>query len=133
MDYTSFMRDFLAKIIFLTHSVIVVFWVGLFFVPARLWPDKITFHFYLTLAIVANQFLWGFLIIPWTKKYKMVCFLTTMNQLLRGRSVSDEENYRHSFLQEFFGKAGITVSHRFATVFTFSILIIVTIQYLFFR
>jgi len=127
------MKDLSAKIIFLIHSVIVILWIGLFFVPIRLWADRITFHFYLTLLIVANQFLWGFLIMPWTKKYRMVCFLTTINQLLRGKSISDEENYKHSFSKEFFGNIGITISHRFATIFTFTISTIVTIQYFLFR
>lgn len=127
------MRNLLAKIIFLIHSLIIIFWVGLFFIPVRLWDDKIIFHFHLTLLIVANQFLWGLFLMPWTKEYKMVCFLTTINQILRGESVSDEKNYKHSFLKEFLGNIGITVSHRFATIFTFSILIIVTIQYFFFR
>jgi hypothetical protein len=127
------MKDYLAKIIFLFHSVVVVFWIGLFFIPTSFWPNKITFHFYLTLVIVANQFLWGLLIMPWTKKYRMVCFLTTIHQLLRGKSISDEENYKHSFTKEFLGKAGITVSHRFATILTFTISTIVTVQYFFFR
>jgi len=127
------MRNLLAKAIFLIHSLVVIFWIGLLFVPNNIWPDKINFHFYLTLFIVINQFLWGLIILPWTKDYKMVCFLTTINQLLRGKSISDEENYKHSFLKELFGKAGITVSHRFSTILTFTILTIVTIQYLFFR
>ena len=124
------MRKISSKIIFLIHCVIVFFWWGLFFVPTSFWPSIIIFHFYLTLVIVFNQFVWGLLIMPWTKKYRMVCFLTTVNQLLRGDSISDEKNYDHSFTQELFGKAGIKVSHRFATFLTFTILIIVTFQYL---
>jgi len=124
------MRKISSKLVFLIHCLIVFFWVGLFFVPVSFWPEKIIFHFYLTLLIVFNQFVWGLLIMPWTKKYRMVCFLTTINQLLRGDSISDERNYDHSFTQELFGRAGIKISHRFATYFTFTILIVVTFQYL---
>ncbi len=124
------MRRISSKIVFLIHCLIVLFWLGLFFVPVSLWPNKIIFHFYLTLVIVFNQFIWGLLIMPWTKKYRMVCFLTTINQLLRGDSIFDERNYDHSFTQELFGKAGIKITHRFATYLTFTVLIVVTFQYL---
>ena len=124
------MRKISSKIIFLIHCLIVFFWLGLFFVPTSFWPGRIIFHFYLTLVIVFNQFIWGLLIMPWTKKYRMVCFLTTVNQLLKGDSIYDEKNYDHSFTQELFGKAGIKIPHRFATFLTFTILIIVTFQYL---
>ena len=125
------MRNFFAKLFFLIHSVIVVFWCGLLFVPIDWWPNKITFHFYLTLFIVLHQLLWGFLIFPWTKKYRMVCPLTTITQLLRGEEISEEQNYNHSFAKEFFGNAGINIPHRFATTFTFVILIITAIQHYF--
>ncbi|MFA4999015.1 MAG: hypothetical protein WC514_03280 [Candidatus Paceibacterota bacterium] len=124
------MRRISSKIVFLIHCLIVFFWFGLFFVPVSLWSDKIIFHFYLTLVIVFNQFIWGLFIMPWTKKYRMVCFLTTVNQLLRGDSISDEKKYDHSFSQELFGKAGIKITHRFATYLTFTVLIVVTFQYL---
>jgi len=66
---------------------------------------------------------------PWTKKYRMVCFLTTMHQLLRGKSISDEQNYNHSFAKEFFGKFHIQLSHRFITFFTLAVFVIVSLQY----
>jgi len=123
------MKDFLGKIIFLIHSVIVVFWLFLLVVPADWWPDKISFHFYLTLFIVFNQFLWGLIIMPWTKKYRMVCFLTTMHQLLRGKSISDEGNYDHSFTRELFGNFHVSLSHKFITFFTLTVFVIVSLQY----
>jgi len=123
------MKDFLGKIIFWIHSAIVVFWLSLLVIPASWWPDKIILHFYLTLVIVFNQFIWGLIIMPWTKKYRMVCFLTTMHQLLRGKSISDERNYNHSFAREFFGKFHIQLSHRFVTCFTLAVFVIVSLQY----
>ena len=125
------MKDFLGKIIFLIHSAIVVFWLSLLFVPTGYWPDKITFHFYLTLFIIFNQFIWGLMIMPWTKKYRMVCFLTTMHQLLRGQSISDERNYSHSFTKEFFRRFNVNLSHRFITGFTLTVFTIVSLQYFF--
>jgi len=123
------MKDFLGKIIFVIHSAIVVFWLGLLLVPESWWPGKIVFHFYLTLVIVFNQFIWGLMIMPWTKKYRMVCFLTTIHQLLRGKSISDEKNYSHSFAREFFGKFHIHLPHKFITCFTLTVFVIVSIQY----
>jgi len=127
------MRDILAKTIFLFHSAIVLFWLSLLFIPTSWWPNKITFHFYFTLFIIFHQLLWGFLIFPWTKRYRLVCFLTTLTQFLRGEEISDEKNYNHCFAKEFFGKAGMNISHQFVTRFTLIILIITAIQYHFFH
>ncbi|MDO8470930.1 MAG: hypothetical protein Q7S63_03140 [bacterium] len=126
-------RLFLAEFIFWAHVLIVAFWWGLLFVPSSWWPEKIAFHFYFTLGIVFHQFLWGFLLMPWTKKFRMVCALTTPMQLLRGDNLSDPKNYDHSFMKEMFGKTGLTVSNRLATILTFTILTIVSIQYFFLR
>ena len=123
-------RSLFAKFTFWLHSTIVTFWYALFLVPLSFWADKIVFHFQFTLFIIFNQFFWGFLILPWTKKYRMVCFLTTITQLLRGEDISDKKNYDHSFSQEYFKKFGINISHRMSTVITFTILFLVTIQYL---
>ncbi len=123
------MKNFLAKIIFLIHSAVVIFWLGLLFVPVKWWPGKLNIELYLTLIIVYNQLIWGLIITPWTKKYRMVCFLTTINQLLRGKAISDEKNYDHSFIQEFLGLAKIKVPHRFAIYLTFTIFTIVLFQY----
>lgn len=124
------MRNFFAKIIFLVHVVIVLVWWGLFFVPASHWPEKIIFHFYLTMIIVTHQIIWGFLILPWTGKYRIVCILTTLTQLLRGQSISDDRNYDHSFTRELLGKVRIKkLPHRFSAMMAFVILIIVSIQY----
>jgi hypothetical protein len=109
---------------------IVFVWWGLFFVSSSRWPEKITVHFYLTLFIVIQQIMWGFLILPWMGKYRIVCILTTITQLLRGQSLSDDKNYDHSFTKEILGKVGIKrLPHRFSAMLAFVILIIVSIQY----
>ncbi|MDP3900916.1 MAG: hypothetical protein Q8Q38_01045 [bacterium] len=127
------MKKFFAEVIFWSHVAIVGFWYALFLVPSSWWPGKIEFHFFFTIAIVAHQFLWGLVIMPWTKRYRMVCILTTPMQFLRGQSISDSKNYDHSWTAELIGRSGVTVPHWFATLLTFGILTAVTIQYFFFR
>lgn len=123
------MRKFFAETIFYIHWAIVFFWYSLFFVSTTWWPEKIIFHFQLTSMIVLHQFLWGFIILPWTKKYRMVCLLTTVTQVLRGKSVADKKNYERSFPIEAFDRIGFTITNRMATIITFTTLIIVTVQY----
>ena len=124
---------FLADILFWIHFAIGTFWLGLFFVPNSLWHDKITFHFYLTITIVAHQFLWGLAIMPWTHKFRMVCILTTPMQLLRGQKISDPKNYNHSWLKELAGKEGIRIPHALSAAVTFAALALSTYQYVFLR
>lgn len=126
-------KKFFAEVIFWTHVLIVGFWYALFLVPTSIWAEKITFHFYFTLGIVGHQFLWGAVIMPWTKKYRMVCALTTPMQILRGQSISDPKNYDHSFTAEFLKRRGISVPHKASTILTFIVLTVVTIQFFFFR
>ncbi len=127
------MKLFLADFLFWIHFIVGSIWLGLFLAPSSLWPDKITFHFYLTVAIVGHQFLWGLLIMPWTRKFRMVCVLTTPMQLLRGQKISDPKNYSHSFLKELVGKNGIKIPHAFSTLLTFSALGLIIYQYFFLR
>jgi len=121
----------LADILFWIHFIIVAIWFGLFLVPASVWHDKIIFHFYLTITIVTHQFIWGLAITPWTKKFRMVCFLTTFMQLLRGKEISDPKNYDQAWLKELVGNRGIKIPHALSTIITFSALSLVTFQFLF--
>lgn len=126
-------RLFLANLLFWLHAAIVFVWLGLFLVPTSVWHDRITYHFYLNVAIIGHQFIWGAMIMPWTKKYRMVCILTTPMQFLRGQKISDPKNYDHSFFKELAGKNGIHIPHRTSTLITFSAFILSLIQYFFFR
>lgn len=126
-------RLVLANILFWLHFIIGTVWLGLFLVPSSVWYDKIAFHFYLTLIIVAHQFIWGLMLMPWTRKFRMVCLLTTPMQLLRGLEISDPKNYDHSFFNEIMGKNGIKIPHAVSTLITFSALALITLQFLFFR
>lgn len=127
------MKLFLADLLFWIHFVIGTIWLGLFLVPSSIWQDKITFHFYLTITIVVHQFLWGLILMPWTRKFRMVCILTTPMQLLRGEKISDPKNYNHSFFKELFGKNGIQIPHIISTLITFSALALVIYQFFFLK
>jgi hypothetical protein len=119
----------LADFLFWTHVAIVIFWAGLFLIPVSVWNDRITFQFYLTAIIVGHQITWGAMIIPWTHKFRMVCILTTLVQLLRNEKISDPKNYNHSFFQELAGKRGIPVPHWASTLITFTILTLISFQF----
>ncbi|MDP2637990.1 MAG: hypothetical protein Q8P26_02935 [Candidatus Levybacteria bacterium] len=123
----------MANIIFWMHFIIGSIWLGLFLVPSSMWHDKITFHFYFTILLVTHQFLWGWFLMRWTRKFRMVCVLTTPMQILRGEKISDPKNYDHSFLNEIMGKNGFKVPHAFSTLLTFSALGLIIYQYLFLR
>jgi len=127
------MRDFFTTTIFWLHFFVVAFWIGLLFVPEFLLPGKTAFHFYFTVGLVGHQFLWGAAIYPWTKKYRMVCILTTFMQLLRGHPLSTVDNYGHSWTKEFIKRLGWGIPERGATVLTLAIFVISTFQFFFFR
>lgn len=122
-----------AEIVFWLHFVLVATWFGPFFVPTSVWPGKISFHFWFILVAVILQFGWGFLMLPITKKYKMMCPLTTLMQMLRGYQISDERNNHHSCIKEFFDRIGKPVPKKAVTYSTFISLGVVTMQYFFFR
>lgn len=124
---------FFAEMLFWVHFLIGSVWLGLFLVPSSLWHNKITFHFYLTIVIVVHQFLWGLILMPWTKKFRMVCLLTTPMQILRGQKISDPKNYSHSWFKELVGNQGIQIPHAFSTALTFSALALIIYQYFFLR
>jgi hypothetical protein len=123
------MRKFLARVVLLFHVTLVSFWLSLFFLPESLFLDKISLQFYLSLLIVGHQFFWGFAIMPWTEKYRMVCFLTTITQLLRGEKISDSKNYDHSFTREVLKVAGVNISHRVSTALSLTVLAIASIRF----
>ena len=127
------MREFFAETIFWLHFVIVGFWYFVVLIPIPGWEGRIVFQFYLTLGIVGHQFIWGLLLLPWSKRYGSVCILTTFMQLLRGEKLSDERNYRHSWTREFFQRVGRGLPQRGATILTFVILGISVAQYILFR
>src|SRR3989338_1165005 len=83
------MRKTFGDIIFWSHVVLGTSWVGLLFVPPNIWPNKISFYFFLTLGVVLHQAVWGALVIPWAKRYELVCMLTTLERVVRGERLAE--------------------------------------------
>lgn len=127
------LRNFLTNFVYWLHFAIGGVWYGLFLVPSTLWPGRIPFHFFMTMAIVGHQFLWGAMLIPWTKRYRTVCILTTILQLLRGKDIKDPENYNHSLTVETIKKVRIKIPHAAAIFLNFLVFIVVSIQYFLYR
>lgn len=126
-------KQVLAELVFWLHFIMVAVWFGLFAVPTSLWAGKVIFHFWFITTFIALQFLWGLALMPLTKKYHMVCPLTTAMQLLRGYPVADARNNNHSFIKEFFGRLGMKVPKKAVTASTFASLAAVAIRYFFFK
>jgi hypothetical protein len=124
-------RRVLGEGIFYVHTALVFFWYGLFLVPAALWPEKISFHFFFSLAVVGHQFVWGAVLMPWTKKYKMACALTTAMQSARGYKITEAENHDYSCIKEFMRRAGLDIPKNAVTVLTLTTFTIVSLQYFF--
>jgi hypothetical protein len=120
----------LAQVLFWLHVAIVTSWFVLFLVPLSTWPDRITFQFYFAVLIVGHQALWGLMIMPWSKKFRMVCILTTLQQLLSRQKLSDSKNYEHIWLKKQAGDNRIKISHKLTTILTFFFFILITILYL---
>ncbi|HCM36712.1 MAG: hypothetical protein A3J30_01955 [Candidatus Wildermuthbacteria bacterium RIFCSPLOWO2_02_FULL_47_9c] len=129
--YHTKLRARLARIIFGIHFLIGALWVGLFFVPPTLWTSKISFHFFFTWGVVIHQMIWGAILMLFTKRYELVCILTTLEQIAKGEKLSEARKYRHMIIKKFFEKAGWGMPQRGATVLTLFALLLVTFQYLF--
>ncbi len=123
------MRDFWINILFWLHLPIVLIWFGLFLVPLSVWPGRITFHFYYIVWIMSVQFLWGL----YLHRVDIICPMTTAMQSLRGYSLKDKENHGHSFIAELFEKIGLNLSYKVVNYLLFVTLIIVTIEYVWFK
>jgi hypothetical protein len=126
-------RAVLSEFVFWLHLVIISAWVALFFVPLSLWPGRIAFHFCFSMVVIAHQFIWGAIVMPWTKRYRMVCILTTLMQALRGYKISDPRNFTHSFVQELFHRAKVRVPAIVPTALTLGIVTGTTVLYCLFR
>ena len=128
--YNSRLRARVARVIFGAHLLVGALWVGLFFVPPAVWTSKISFHFFFTWAVVIHQMIWGAILMLFTKRYELVCVLTTLEQIVKGERVNEARKYRHMVIKKFFEKAGWGIPQRGATILTLFALLLVTFQYL---
>lgn len=126
----SLVKRIIFDTIYLVHLILIIFWFGLFLVPTSFWPNRIIFHFWFIFIFMLLQVGWGFILIPYMKKYRIVCPLTTLMQYLRGYSVSDKNNFNHSFVREFLASIKIKVPYGFVGTINFLSLIFIMIEYL---
>lgn len=123
-------RYVLGEVIFWLHLPIVLLWLGLFFVPERLVPGKTVFHFWFIIGVFSAQVLWGLVMLSIRKRFGAgVCPLTTLNQWVRGFSITDERNYDHTFIQEFLERVHIRLAPLVTYSILFGTLALITIQY----
>ena len=110
--------------IFFILSVILIF-----FIPLSVWPDKLAFHFWYMLRIIGSEVLWGLVMFPKTKKFNLICPLTTIMQHARGFPLDNARNYKHSFIAELLESAGMKVSFGAVSLFLLVLLGIITLRY----
>lgn len=121
--------NIIADLIYWTHSIIVLGWFALFFVPTGIWNVKIAFHFIVTAIIIGHQLLWGAILGYRTGKFHLVCILTTAMHMARGENFDTDRNYTHKWGPEFCEKIGIPISSSIATSISLIGLIVVSAQY----
>lgn len=105
-------------ILYIAHLLIVIVRLWLFFIPTKLRPWRISFHFRYIAIILAAQFLWSIILI---KKAGMICPVTTLMQYMRGYKCDHKKNYDHSFIAELLETLNIHISFQ-----TINILLLAT-------
>ena len=123
-------KKMFAEITFWLHLPIVIILFGMFAIPKSIWPGKVTFHFWYFISIIIIQFIWS---VSVYRKFDIICPLTTLMQWLRGYPLKNKKNYNHSFIAELMEKMRIKVSYAWVNVILITSLIIVAVQYLWFR
>ncbi|NQV91780.1 hypothetical protein HQ489_04875 [Candidatus Woesearchaeota archaeon] len=121
-------KDFWIKFMYVTHIPITAFWFVLFVIPTSIWPERMIFQFWYALWLVGGQVSWGILIFG---KFKSICPMTTVMQLLRGYDIKDERNYDHGFIAEFFEDMGIPLSRKGTSVILNMSFLVIVLQYMF--
>lgn len=124
------LKKLFTQIVFWSHFPIIILWFGLFLVPSSIWTERVIFHFWYLVIIIIIQLIWSILIF---KKLDLICPQTTLMQYLRGYKLNNKKNYRHSFIAEFLKKLKINISYKSVNIILLITLIIVTVQYFWFR
>jgi hypothetical protein len=123
-------KKIFAEITFWLHQPIIILWFGLFLVPKSIWPGRITFHFWFIFSIMVIQLIWSLLVY---RKFDIICPLTTLMQWLRGYPLRNKKNYDHSFIAESLDKLRIKVHYRGVNIALIVTLILVVVQFVWFR
>ena len=123
-------KKILDELVFWLHLPIVLVLFGLFFVPKAVWSGKVVFHFWYFMGITAVQFIWA---VGAFKRLDIICPLTTLLQWLRGYSLKSKKNYGHSFIAELLERLKIRVSYGWVNGLLLVSLVVVVVQYIWFR
>lgn len=127
MDYKKIFVRFL---IFL-HVLFFISWIGLFFIPKSIWPDRIFYHFWYVSGIIGLNLVWGgFLKLSYKKGNLFVCPLTTITQYFRGYKINDVRNNKYLFVGEILSKFNINYSRTIMIIGGTLSLLIVSINYI---
>ena len=123
-------KDILIKFLVSIHIIFFISWVGLFFIPTSVWPNRIFYNFWYVLGIILLSFIWGNFIRRYNKNGNLfVCPLTTMTQYLRGYGIKDETNNNHLFLSEILGLLSIKYNKTIMIIGGSLSLLVISYQY----
>lgn len=117
----------LPRLLYVTHSIISLFWFILFLIPTSFWHNRISFQFWYALGLVGVQYMWG---TYQQKSFCSICPITTWQQEQRGYSRTDPLNYKHSFIHEMFNDFGISLSKKEIDIMLKVSFVLVIIQYI---
>ncbi|MBI2663403.1 hypothetical protein HYX15_02615 [Candidatus Woesearchaeota archaeon] len=125
----NYKRLFVKFLIFL-HIIFFVSWIGLFFIPRSIWPDRVFYHFWYVVGIIGLNLIWGgFLRVKYGKGNLFVCPLTTMTQYFRGYSIDDERNNKYLFVKEILLKFNIKNAKEVQIIAACISILIISYQY----
>jgi len=123
-------KKILSEILFYFHLIVVIVFFALFLVPKSLWAGKVIFHFWYVISITGVQIAWAMII---RKRRAPICPITTIMQCLRGHPIHTKENYKHSFIAEFLQRFNIKISGEIMNIVLLITIILVTVQFIWFR
>lgn len=107
--------SYLIWFLFYVHLLVVAVLFGSFFIPQSIWIARPFFHFWYFVMILLVEVIWGFILYLKTKKFDIVCPLTTWMQYLRGFAVTDRRNYDHSYIAELLSRFGVKVPYKYVS------------------
>jgi len=123
-------KKHLINFIYWIHLPFVLVWLGLFFVPSSIWEHKIKFHFWYASSLVIIQFLWALYLRPVTKKFGIICPLTSMMQYLRGYPLQSPKNYSHTYIAEVSNRIHVKINNKTVNVLTLITFLIIVFQFI---
>ncbi|MFH1379903.1 MAG: hypothetical protein ABII23_06460 [bacterium] len=130
MDNThSNTRFICGEIVFYLHLLVFLFWIIPFFVPAAIWADRVTVHFFYIVTLVSIEIVSGILMYPVTGSFDLICPITILMQCIRGYRWHEPAAYRHSFVVEILERLQVRFQKKTITVLIIVSILMVMCQY----